>query len=300
MDSKPVHIPVMAAEVIAGLDPRAGGLYLDGTLGLGGHAGAILAQAPNSQLCGLDRDSEALCIAKTNLSSFGDRCHFFHLPFSKFAEALAELDWRQIDGALLDLGLSSLQLDSPERGFSFKENGPLDMRMDQTSCLEGAKKLINRGTRAELRDCLATLGEEPQAGKIAARIIEERQKQPIEDTARLADIIWRAYPPAWRRSARRHPATRAFQAFRMAVNDELGELERFLSQIPDWLAPKGRLVIISFHSLEDRMVKRAMRAWATSRDDIKILAKKPLVPTQEEINANPRASSAKVRIAEKI
>lgn len=300
MDIEQIHIPVMPGEVLSGLAPKAGGRYLDGTLGLGGHAAALLASAPKSQLCGLDRDSEALALAQQRLAQFGDRAHLFHLRFSEFEQALTSLNWDQIDGALLDLGVSSLQLDSADRGFSFRAEGPLDMRMDPDSGEKSAWHLVNRGSHAELRECFATLGEDPQAGRIARKIIEERQKGAIENTAQLADIVWRAYPPAWRKSSRRHPATRVFQALRMSVNKELEELERFLAQIPAWLAPGARLVIISFHSLEDRMVKHAMRNWAAERPDIRLVHKKPLVPTHEEVKANPRAGSAKLRIAEKI
>lgn len=285
----------MLKEAIAYLKPAPGGLYLDGTLGLGGHASAILAAAPDCQLCGLDQDKEALALAREKLAPFGDRAHLFRMPFADFPLALESLGWQKINGALLDLGVSSLQLDKPERGFSFRANGPIDMRMDQDSGAKSAWNIVNRGSFAEIRDCLATLGEDPQAGRIARHIIESRQKAPINDTLELADIIWHAYPPAWRKSAKRHPATRAFQALRMAVNDELGQLERFLALIPEWLAPGGRLAIISFHSLEDRLVKRAMRDWANKRQDFELLLKKPLAPGQDEAAANPRATSAKLR-----
>lgn len=296
----PIHAPVMLDKVIAGIEPVAGGLYLDGTLGLGGHAAALLERAPQSQLCGLDQDAEALAIARERLAPFAGRVHLFQTQYAAFPQALEELGWNSINGALLDLGVSSLQLDRPERGFSFRESGPIDMRMDQNSGRESAWRLVNRGSHSELRDCLATLGEEPQAGRIARRIIEERQKKPIEDTLELAEIIRSAYPPAWRRSARRHPATRSFQALRMAVNDELGQLKRFLAEIPAWLAPGARLAIISFHSLEDRLVKHAIRRWSENGGEFRAITKKPLVPEVQEVKSNPRASSAKLRIAEKL
>lgn len=291
------HKSVMLAEILEYLQPCGCERILDGTLGLGGHAGAILASCGQCQLCGLDRDSEALGIARSRLEKFGDRTHLFHLRFSDFASALSELGWSGVSGCLLDLGVSSLQLDSPERGFSFRQDGPLDMRMDGESLERGAQWLVNQGTFSELRDCLATLGEEPQAGRIARRIIEERQKKPIRTTTELADLVWQAYPPKWRRSSRRHPATRTFQALRMAVNGELEQLESFLAAIPDWLLSGGRIVIISFHSLEDRLVKRAFRSW-TDAGRARLLLKKPLVPSEAEIIANPRASSAKLRAAE--
>lgn len=300
MTDLPIHEPVMLNEVIAGIDPVAGGLYLDGTLGLGGHAAALLERAPGSQLCGLDQDAEALALARERLAPFSDRIHLFQMQYADFPQALEKLGWNSINGALLDLGVSSLQLDRPERGFSFRESGPIDMRMNQNSGKEGAWRLVNRGSHAQLRDCFATLGEDPQAGRIARRIIEERQKKPIENTLELAEIIRSAYPAAWRRSSRRHPATRSFQALRMAVNDELGQLERFLAEIPPWLAQGGRIAIISFHSLEDRLVKHAIRRWTGAEGNFRALCKKPLVPNGQEIESNPRASSAKLRLAEKL
>lgn len=284
------------------LAPRPGGLYLDGTLGMGGHAEAILSRAPDSQLCGLDQDCEALEIAGGRLAPFGGRAHLFHERFGDFANALAKLGWEKLDGAILDLGVSSLQLDKAERGFSFRSCGPLDMRMNPVPGGKSAWHLVNRGSHAELRDCIATYGEEPQAGRIARYIIEARQKQPIDTTEQLAAIARSAYPPAWRGSARRHPATRTFQALRMAVNDEIGQLKLFLDQIFDYLAINGRLVIISFHSLEDRMVKQALRRRSQSAEEaeIKLLFKKPLAPSDSEAAANPRSASAKMRAAEKV
>lgn len=304
MSRLPSHIPVMRKETLAALAPKQGGLYLDGTVGLGGHASLILESAPGSQLCGLDRDADALKYARERLEPFGERVHLFHLPFDRFEEALENLGWTRISGALLDLGVSSLQLDTPERGFSFRQTGPLDMRMDAGTDAKSAWHLINEGSYSEIRDCLAVYGEEPLAGKIAKRIIGERQKEAINNTGQLADIIIHAYPPAWRRSARRHPATRAFQAFRMVVNDELGQLERFLESIPPYLEADGRLVIISFHSLEDRIVKRRMKSWVKTQPDrnaaFEILYRKPITPADDECAKNPRASSAKLRAALRI
>lgn len=294
-----IHTPVLLNEVIEGIAPISGGLYLDGTLGMGGHAAALLERAPDSQLCGLDQDAEALELARERLACFSGRVHLYQMQYADFPSALEKLGWGSLNGALLDLGVSSLQLDRPERGFSFRESGPIDMRMNQNSGKEGAWRLVNRGSHAELRACFATLGEDPQAGRIARRIIEERQKKPIEDTIELAEIIRSAYPSAWRRCARRHPATRSFQALRMVVNDELGQLERFLEEIPAWLAPAGRLAIISFHSLEDRLVKHAIRRWAAD-GSFRALIKKPLVPDSQEVQTNLRASSAKLRLAEKL
>ena len=308
------HVPVLPAETLEALAPRAGGRYLDGTLGMGGHAAAVLSAAPESELCGLDRDEQALGLARARLVPFGGRAHFFHCRYSRFAEALKELQWDKVDGALRETGVSSLQLDENERGFSFYGDGPLDMRMDQHSGGLSAWHWVNRESFARLKECIATLGEEPQAGRIARVSVVARQKAPIASTAELAALVEKAYPPAWRAKARRHPATRTFQALRMAVNDELGELRRFLDQILAWLPVGGRLAIITFHSLEDRMVKQAMRHWAEGcrcprhvpvcvcrhQPEVRILHKKPLQAGPEELAANPRAGSAKLRAVEKI
>lgn len=308
------HVPVLPVETLDALAPRAGGRYLDGTLGMGGHASAVLSSAPDIELCGLDRDEDALNFAKQRLASFGPRAHLFHCRYSDFAEALGELGWSKVDGALLDIGVSSFQLDEAGRGFSFYGDGPLDMRMDQGSGQPSAWHWVNRESFDKLKDCIATLGEEPQAGRIARAIVDARQKDPIDTTAQLAALVERAYPAAWRAKARRHPATRTFQALRMAVNDELGELQRFLDQILAYLPIGGRLAVITFHSLEDRMVKQAMRHWAEGcrcarhiprcvcghQPEVRILHKKPVQAGPDELAVNPRASSAKLRAVEKI
>lgn len=313
-EARPRHVPVLLEETLAALAPVADGRYLDGTVGLGGHAQAILEAAPQSRLCGLDRDTEALALARERLSPFGDRVSLFHRRYSEFAGALEELGWDFVNGALIDIGVSSLQLDEAERGFSFLGDGPLDMRMDAASGERSAWHWVNRESFARLKECFSTLGEEPQAGRIARAIVDARQKAPIDTTAQLAALVEQAYPPAWRAKARRHPATRTFQALRMAVNDELGELERFLDCILAWLPLGGRLVVITFHSLEDRMVKHAMRHWAEGCrcprhvpvcrcghvPEVRLLAKKPLMAQAAEVAANPRASSAKLRAVEKI
>lgn len=308
------HIPVLLAPVLEALRPRAGGRYLDGTVGLGGHASAVLAAAEGVELCGLDRDTEALSRAQARLKPWGARVHLFHACYSDFAQVLDSLDWDQIDGALLDIGVSSMQLDRAERGFSFYGDGPLDMRMDQHSGRPSAWHLVNRASVSVLKEYIARLGEDPQAGRIARAIADARQKGSIETTAQLADIVCHAYPPAWRAKARNHPATRTFQALRMAVNDELGELERFLAVVLRRLRIGGRLVVISFHSLEDRLVKHTMRSWAEGCrcprslprcvchhvPEVRILYKKPVTATPEELAANPRAGSARLRAVEKI
>lgn len=310
----PQHVPVLLKETLEALAPVSGGHYLDGTVGLGGHASAILEAAPASELCGLDRDEEALTLARERLAPFRERVHLFHSRYSEFATALEELGWDSVNGVLLDIGVSSLQLDEAERGFSFSGDGPLDMRMDPTSGERSAWHWVNKECFSRLKECIATLGEEPQAGRIARAIVEARQKAPIATTTQLAALVERAYPAAWRAKARRHPATRTFQALRMAVNDELGELRRFLDHILPWLTLGGRLVVITFHSLEDRMVKYAMRHWGEGCrcprhmmvcrcghvPEVRMLSKKPFCASTTELAINPRASSAKLRAVEKI
>ncbi len=307
------HTPVLVAKVLEALAPVANGRYLDGTLGLGGHSSALLQSADNIQVCGIDRDTNALELAKEHLFAFGKNVHYFHMRYSQFADALADLQWDKIDGALIDIGVSSMQLDRAERGFSFNADGPLDMRMDKQS-EQSAWHVVNRERFEVLKDVLTRYGEEPQAGRIARAIVNARQKSSIETTAELADIVNNAYPPAWRAKARNHPATRTFQALRMLVNDELGELEEFLANILRYLKVGGRLAVISFHSLEDRIVKQQMRHWATEcrcprhilrcrcghKAEVRILHKKPAIATAEELQQNSRASSAKLRAIEKI
>lgn len=292
-----IHKSVMLSEVLE-LLPRSA-RHLDGTLGLGGHASAMLERDSSCRLCGLDQDGEALALARERLKPYGARVHCFQRQFADFEAVLADLGWETVDTALLDLGVSSLQLDQAGRGFSFRLDGGLDMRMNPASGHKSAWHMVNRATFGELRDCFAILGEDPQAGRIARHIVEARQKGGIDTTLQLAEIVRMAYPPAWRRNARRHPATRCFQALRMAVNDELGQLRCFLEHIWPCLATGGRLAIISFHSLEDRLVKHAMRQWAKS-GEARLVTRKPLSPTEAEIAANPRAASAKLRVAERV
>jgi 16S rRNA (cytosine1402-N4)-methyltransferase len=271
-------------------------------------------------LCGLDRDPQALARAKDRLAPFGEHCRLFLLDYASFPETLDGLGWDKVDGALLDLGVSSLQLDTAERGFSLYSDGPLDMRMDMGAlAVRGgftapAAELINRADFAELKEIIAKWGEDPQAGRIARAIVDARRREPFATTRQLADVVYRAYPAKWRASARNHPATRTFQALRMAINDEPGQLERFLDLLPSRLAAGGRIVIISFHSLEDRAVKQRFRRWSKDclcpphaprcvcghKAEARILTGKPVVPSLEEIRTNPRAASAKLRAAEKL
>ena len=319
IDPASIHLPVLLKEVLEAISPHPGGRYLDGTIGMGGHAseilGAALAKGGPAEICGLDRDTQALELAQKRLDSFGSAAHLFHLRYSQFEQALDSLGWTSVDGALLDLGVSSLQLDFPSRGFSFYSDGPLDMRMDQRNPSdEPVSRLVNKASLEELKSIIARYGEEPQAGRIAAAIVRTRQKKPFETTSELASTIETAYPAAWRAKARNHPATRTFQALRMAVNDELGELEQFLDAILPRLSVGGRLVIIAFHSLEDRIIKHRMKDWAAGcicpkslpvcichhTPEVRILTPRPLVASEDEKAKNSRSSCAKLRAAEKL
>lgn len=298
-----LHFPVLLEETIKLLDPRPCGLYLDGTLGLGGHARAVLSCGSNIQLAGMDQDIEALNIARQNLAGFVPFVHFFNMQFGSFEEVLKKLGWQKIDGALLDLGVSSLQLDDPGRGFSFNANGPLDMRMNRSLEIS-AREFINESDFEKLRFVIASYGEEPLAARIAAKIVETRKKQPVEDTLTLARLVQSVYKAKWKDGSRRNPAARTFQAIRIAVNNELIQLRLFLDNIFKWLKIGGRLAIISFHSLEDRMVKKAFQAWSKKENAgiacARILTKKPLTATDEELRLNARSSCAKLRVMEKI
>jgi 16S rRNA (cytosine1402-N4)-methyltransferase len=307
------HRPVLPDEVLTWLAPRPGGRFCDATIGYGGHARAILeASAPDGRLIGLDRDRDALEAARSNLAAYGDRVTLVHAPFSRLAEVLAEQGALPLDGCLVDLGVSSPQLDRGERGFSFRRAGPLDMRMDQSSG-ETASQYLGRVDEAELETVLRDFGEERFARRIAREIVAARDAAPITTTDALAAIVSRAIP---RREHHKDPATRTFQALRIAVNRELDELERFLADAPGCLRPGGRLAVIAFHSLEDRMVKRRMRqlsdhpggrgpgdvvgARAPGDPRFEILTKKPITAGPAELAANPRARSAKLRAAERV
>ncbi len=315
MLTNPVHVPVLLGEVIEYLAIRPGMKILDATTGLGGHArGMLEAAGGDAWLLGLDRDREALSEAGRRLQAYGERVRLVRTPFGRFPAALAEVGWEKVDAALVDAGVSSLQLDDPERGFGFLHDGPLDMRMGAEDGGEKAEALVNLASFARLRDIIRTYGEDPQAGRIARAIVSAREDAAITTTSRLAEVVAAAYPAKWRATARQHPATRTFQALRMAVNDELGELEAFLQAIPDYLATGGRVAVISFHSLEDRLVKRAFRLEATDclcpREQVvcvcghharlRILTKKPVMAGEEEVAANSRARSAKLRVAERL
>jgi 16S rRNA (cytosine1402-N4)-methyltransferase len=306
-----VHATVLGDEAVRLLAPRAGGVYCDATLGGGGHAERVLAaSAPDGRLVGIDRDPSALEAARRRLERFGGRVTLVHGTFGDVRRLFAELGLAAVDGFLLDLGVSSPQLDRAERGFSFQREGPLDMRMDPARG-ETARELIERIDADELAGILRRYGEERYAGRIARAIKAAVEEGGGRTTTELAALIARAVPT---RERSKDPATRTFQALRIAVNDELGELERFLAAFPSLLAPGGRVVVIAFHSLEDALVKERLRALAKHHglpDDIaaqlkvagpilKLLIRKPLWPSEAEIAANPRARSARLRAAERL
>jgi 16S rRNA (cytosine1402-N4)-methyltransferase len=304
------HNPVMVAEVLDALKLKPGGRYVDGTVGGAGHAAAILAaSAPNGWLFGCDRDGAAVEAAQHRLAEFAGRFEIRRGNYGEMAEWLEPGSW---DGVLLDLGVSSPQLDLAERGFSFQQNGPLDMRMDRRQSLTAAE-LINRARADELARIFWELGDEPQARRFARAIENDRQQRPFETTGQLAGLIERLAP---RRGRKAHPATRVFQALRMAVNDELGSLERGLAGAVKILRPGGRLAVITFHSLEDRKVKEFGRERA--RDyafegevdvpelrkpripELKLVWRKAVLPGEAEQALNPRSRSAQLRVMEKI
>jgi 16S rRNA (cytosine1402-N4)-methyltransferase len=305
------HVSVLVPEAIGFLRPAPGGRYIDGTLGGGGHSEAILAaSAPDGQVLGMDRDDEAIVAARARLHEFGARVVARQASFSEVREVLAEIGWVGADGMILDLGVSSWQIDAPERGFSFRLGGRLDMRMDRGQSLD-AFQLVNTATAEELTRIFRDYGEEPRARRIAERIVAERKQRSIESTDELARLV-EAVKGGRRRD--HHPATQVFQALRIAVNQELDQLEHFLADGFDVLRRGGRLVIISFHSLEDRLVKNAFRRWSRSclcppralvcqcgwSQKVKILTKRPVVPGDAETASNPRARSAKLRAVERV
>jgi 16S rRNA (cytosine1402-N4)-methyltransferase len=285
----------MLREVLEGLSPRAGGIYVDGTVGLGGHAAAIIESCPDiKMLVGLDWDAEAIELAGTRLKRFGSKVLLVKANFTQIPEVLSSEHIDRVDGIVLDLGISSHQLDASGRGFSFLREEPLDMRMDRFGSVM-ASDMVNRLPVERLEEVIRVYGEERWAKRIARTIGEKRRIKPILSSADLARIVARAIPR--RHHPRKiHPATRTFQALRISVNRELDNLKDALDFLPLCLKPGGRLCIISFHSLEDRIVKDAFRG--TTR--LRALTKKPLVPGEDEISGNPRARSAKLRIAERL
>lgn len=294
-----MHRPVMLEEVLAWLKPRAGGLYLDGTVGAGGHSRAILeAGGPDGRIIGLDRDAAAVASARETLAPFGDRAVIMQADYKDAAGVVRDVTARGLDGALLDLGLSSMQVDQAARGFSFMAEGPLDMRMDQRESRTAAD-LVNRLPEPELTRILFEYGEERYARRIARAIIRRRERDPILTTLALVDVIRATVPPPYLHG-RLHFATRTFQALRIAVNRELEDLGSALRLVAGLLRPGGRLVVLSFHSLEDRIVKHTFRALAGGADAaFAVLTKRPLTPSEGECAENPRARSAKLRVLER-
>lgn len=301
------HVSVLAHEVLAYLHVRPGARYVDGTLGDGGHAERLLKAEPTVEVLGVDRDSLTLAATAARLSMFGGRFHAYQGNFDQIDAALATVGWDRVDGILLDLGVSSRQLDDPARGFSFRAAGPLDMRMtpgEGPSAADLVATLDERG----LADILWRYGEEPASRRIARAIVAERARSPITDTQTLADLVARVAP----RRGGLHPATRVFQALRIIVNGELDHLDAFLEHVLEWVRPGARLVIIAYHSLEDRRVKRAFQEWATtcrcppalprcvcgSRARVRVLTRKIVTPSTDEIDDNRRARSARLRAAE--
>jgi 16S rRNA (cytosine1402-N4)-methyltransferase len=289
------HVPVMTAEVLHHLRPERGGIFIDCTLGLGGHARALL-EAGATRLIGFDRDRHALARAEETLSAWRDRIDLVHSDYRALDDVLDARHITVVDGALADLGVSSMQFDAPGRGFSFQRDEPLDMRMDQ-SAGDTAADLVARSSERELADAIFQYGEERFSRRIARAIVDARRETPVATTGRLASIVRRAIPR--RGFARIDPATRTFQALRIWVNRELEGLDRFLEAAVRRLRAGARLAVITFHSLEDRIVKHTLRALESGDAGVRVLTKKPIVPSDEEITRNPRARSAKLRAAER-
>ncbi len=308
MEAGTYHVPIMVSEVLALLEPQRGGVFVDGTLGGGGHAEAVLsAMPPSGRLFGIDRDDDALREAGARLNRFGDRFTAVKGNFFDMKRLLAERGVFAVDGILLDLGVSSHQLDEGSRGFSYKAEAPLDMRMDQSAPLS-ARTVVNEWPEAELKRIFFAYGEEKFSGLIARRIAERREQRPIETTTELAELIRGAIPAKYRNEPQ-HPARRCFQAIRIAVNGELDGLEDAIRSAHDLLNPGGRLAIITFHSLEDRIVKNVFRTFENpctcpksapvcicgKKPTAKVLTRHPLVASDREQQENSRATSAKLR-----
>ena len=307
-----LHVSVLLHECIENLNIRPDGIYVDGTLGMGGHSEQIAARLTTGKLIGIDRDETAIERAGARLAPFGDRVQLVHGNFRDAAAILDRLGIDAVDGMLFDLGVSSPQLDESERGFSYMHDAPLDMRMDATEGLS-AWNVVNEWPEGELKRILYEYGEERYAPRIAGAIVRARAQQPIATTMELVDVIRSAMPPQALRE-KQHPAKRSFQAIRIAVNDELASVSRLMHDAIDRLNPGGRLAVITFHSLEDRIVKNAMQAAAKGctcppefpvcicgkKPKVRVLTRKPIVSGAQELAENPRARSAKLRVAEKL
>lgn len=306
------HVPVLFDEVMTALDIKEDGIYIDGTVGGGGHSSGICERlGEDGLLVAVDRDKEALSAAEERLKGYGCRKRFVHANYSDVS-VIAEAAGEKVQGILLDLGVSSYQLDNPERGFSYMNDAPLDMRMDETDRLT-AYDIVNGYSESDLARIIKDYGEERWAARIAQFITKERKASPIDSTAKLTEIIKAAIPAGARRTGP-HPAKRTFQAIRIEVNDELGHLKEAVEKLPDLLDSGGRIAIITFHSLEDRIVKsefeRRLDPCTCPPEfpvcvcgkvaDVKRVTRKPVIPSEEETGTNPRARSAKLRVLEKI
>lgn len=294
------HIPVMFNEIIEYLNLGSKKTIVDATIGTGGHSMAILERIkPDGRLVAIDRDSESLAISRERLHQLCSNCEFIHENFAKLDSVLESLKIKKVDGVVFDLGISSYQLEDPHRGFSFRYDGPLDMRMDRNSYIS-AYDLVNNLNEEEISALLRAFGQERWHNRIAHLLVEERGKHPIATTVQLASIVIKAIPPRFRHKYYRiHPATRTFQAMRIAVNRELENLEIAINKAIAVLEKKGRICVISFHSLEDRIVKHTFRR-AASEGLIKIITAKPLTPSESEIQSNPSSRSSKLRVAERL
>lgn len=291
------HLPVLLQETVDGLDPQPGDDVIDGTVGAGGHAAVLLEKtAPDGRLLGLDLDEAALDAARNRLAPYGSRAMLVRANYREAKQMVSDHQFEPVQAALLDLGFSSMEIDDPTRGFSFRSEGPLDMRFDRRQELTAAD-LLNTLSADQIALILAKYGEERYARRISERIVSERAERPFRTTSELVDAVAKAVPARYRQG-KLHFATRTFQALRLAVNDELGNLETALPDLVDCLSPGGRLAVISFHSLEDRIVKRFFREQA-SAGRLKVLTKRPITAKAEEIKSNPRSRSAKLRLAEK-
>ena len=306
------HIPVLLSESINGLDIKPDGIYLDGTLGRAGHAREIVKRLGTGRLIAIDCDEDAIHEAKSELAGYEDKITFVHGDFGDIANIISEAGFQKVDGMLFDLGVSSPQLDDAKRGFSYMQNAPLDMRMDKRSSLS-AFEAVNNWQEEELKKVFFEYGEERYSKSIAREIVRKRTSAPIKTTFELNEIIIGAIPAAARRQSA-HPSKRCFQALRIAVNDELGKIEKMLTAAPELLKQNGRLCVISFHSLEDRRVKKSFAAGAKGcicpadapicicgvTPKLKVITRKPVTAGIEETKRNPRAKSAKLRIASRL
>lgn len=294
------HIPVLINEAVQDLAIRENGIYVDATLGFGGYTELIAGQLGSGKVIGIDADRQALNLVENRLSTqiAEGKIILKHSNFRFIEQVLAELRIESVDGIVADLGLSSMELDDVSRGFSFKDEAPLDMRFDTSSDSVTAADIVNTYSQDELAELFRNLGDEPFAGRIARVIVENRKKKAIKTTTQLVDIILSIVPSKFAKKSI-HPATRVFQALRMEVNDEIGALNSLLASSLNLLNSSGRLAIVSFHSGEDRIVKNTFREWK-SQGFVNILTKKPITPSELELGANPRSRSAKLRIIEKI